>query len=267
MESIATPARASVHATTEFEFHISPACSSSRPHTGVGIVASTSSTRARRRGIVGDPDRIAHCRVEVGDRSAPPPAHLVAEHPPAAEPPHAHRPRCHHTARARRGAHRAPAPARPRTSPSAVRTISAAWNRSQRGPALPPGQHRLEQPAAPPHHVGAGAQGDPVEVDHRRALRPPIAAEADAQPGCRSSRRARCPAGQVEVDEAVGLAGEAHLLHLDALLGEAARVGAAFVAQHVAPAEDHQRRRETGRATGRGAGRRHRRARCRGPPE
>ena len=39
------PLRAITHAITEFEFHISPVSSSSRPHTGVGTRGTTSSTR------------------------------------------------------------------------------------------------------------------------------------------------------------------------------------------------------------------------------
>lgn len=42
---ISMPLRASVHAITEFEFHISPVLASSRPHTGVGMVGSTSMIR------------------------------------------------------------------------------------------------------------------------------------------------------------------------------------------------------------------------------
>ena len=42
------PLRAITHAMTEFEFHISPVLSSSRPHTGVGTRGTTSSTRLAR---------------------------------------------------------------------------------------------------------------------------------------------------------------------------------------------------------------------------
>jgi hypothetical protein len=37
---------------TEFEFHISPALSSSRPHTGLGTLAATSSSRRANHGSV-----------------------------------------------------------------------------------------------------------------------------------------------------------------------------------------------------------------------
>ena len=40
--AVSRPLRASTHDTTEFEFHISPVSSSSRPHTGVGIVGRSS---------------------------------------------------------------------------------------------------------------------------------------------------------------------------------------------------------------------------------
>jgi hypothetical protein len=45
MESVSTPPLARTQAITEFEFHISPARSSSRPHGGVGTRPTTSSTR------------------------------------------------------------------------------------------------------------------------------------------------------------------------------------------------------------------------------
>jgi hypothetical protein len=39
-----------IHAISEFEFHISPARSSSRPQTGTGTMAATSSTCAATPG-------------------------------------------------------------------------------------------------------------------------------------------------------------------------------------------------------------------------
>ena len=45
IEAVSIPLRASTHAITEFEFHISPVCSSSRPQTGVGTCGTASSTR------------------------------------------------------------------------------------------------------------------------------------------------------------------------------------------------------------------------------
>jgi hypothetical protein len=48
MDSASIPLLAITHAITEFEFHISPVPSSSRPHTGVGTCATTSSTRRAR---------------------------------------------------------------------------------------------------------------------------------------------------------------------------------------------------------------------------
>ena len=44
IDSASIPLRAITHAITEFEFHISPVPSSSRPHTGVGTCGTTSST-------------------------------------------------------------------------------------------------------------------------------------------------------------------------------------------------------------------------------
>jgi EAL domain len=48
--SVGRPAVAISHAITEFEFHISPAFNSSRPHTGVGTVATRSSSRPATMG-------------------------------------------------------------------------------------------------------------------------------------------------------------------------------------------------------------------------
>jgi hypothetical protein len=50
MPSVGRPAAATSQAIIEFEFHISPACSSSRPHTGVGTVAARSRTRWAKAG-------------------------------------------------------------------------------------------------------------------------------------------------------------------------------------------------------------------------
>ena len=49
IESASIPLRAITQAITEFEFHISPVPSSSRPHTGVGTCATTSRRRRARR--------------------------------------------------------------------------------------------------------------------------------------------------------------------------------------------------------------------------
>ena len=48
IDSASIPLRAITHAITEFEFHISPVPSSSRPQTGVGTCATSSSTRRAR---------------------------------------------------------------------------------------------------------------------------------------------------------------------------------------------------------------------------
>jgi hypothetical protein len=46
--SVSMPARARSHEISEFEFHISPVRSSSRPHTGVGTEGARSRTRCAR---------------------------------------------------------------------------------------------------------------------------------------------------------------------------------------------------------------------------
>jgi len=69
------PAAAISQAVTEFEFHISPASSSSRPHTGVGTVAVRSSSRraeqASRRQRYQSPRRLpdrAPLGIRIGTR-------------------------------------------------------------------------------------------------------------------------------------------------------------------------------------------------------
>ncbi len=129
------PALASSHAMMELEFHISPALSSSRPHTGVG-----------RRGPATD---------------------LVAEHPQAAGPP-------------------APYGAAGDDSPppslsvghwralDGVLALGEAHHERRvievaRWTALDQCDEALVDPAVQAHHVAAGPQRQPVEVDRRAA--------------------------------------------------------------------------------------------------
>jgi hypothetical protein len=69
----------------EFEFHHSPACSSSRPHTGVG----TDGIREKLTGlirVVGQAAWALHGLGDVGDDAVAPAAQLVAEDPQSSRP-------------------------------------------------------------------------------------------------------------------------------------------------------------------------------------
>ena len=67
----------------ELEFHISPACNSSRPQTGVGTDGTRSSSRWRNGRIVGQAARALDGLAEVGDDPVAPTPDLVAEDAPA----------------------------------------------------------------------------------------------------------------------------------------------------------------------------------------
>ena len=62
---------ASSHATIEFEFHMSPACSSSRPQTGRGTLGDQLEEPAGDLGITAEPPWTADRPVEVRDRCRP----------------------------------------------------------------------------------------------------------------------------------------------------------------------------------------------------
>jgi hypothetical protein len=84
---VSIPLRAITHAVTEFEFHISPVPSSSRPQTGVGTCATTSSTIL----VGGQSLRTLYGFGNVRNISAAPKPDLVAEDPKSACPPTADR--------------------------------------------------------------------------------------------------------------------------------------------------------------------------------
>ena len=109
----------------EFEFHISPVRSSSRPHIGVGTAAPVRAAAACAFGVVARPLRALDGLGNIGDDAVAPAAHLVAEEPEAAGEarcrPGLRRPRL-----ARRSCPMA-APARSRTGPRATWTSSAEW--------------------------------------------------------------------------------------------------------------------------------------------
>ena len=211
--------------------HLAGAAARRDPHTGVGTPGSTSSTRASHGRIVADPDRPAHGRVQVGDPPAEPTADLVAEHPPPPEPREPDRPTRHHAAAipVRVGDRSLLDDVAPLGHPDDQRRVEQIAP----GTTVPPRTHGLEDAAAPAHHVGVGAERDPVQIHarcHRVAdgrvfggsfrHRPHERAAGGARR--RSSRPSWWQVG-LEVDEAVGLAREADLLDLGPLLGEAAR--------------------------------------------
>ena len=69
----------------EFEFHISPVWSSSRPQVGVGTSGTSSSRRPAGLGVVAQSDRARDGLVDIGDDAVPPAPDLVAEEPEAAQ--------------------------------------------------------------------------------------------------------------------------------------------------------------------------------------
>ena len=161
--SAGTPAAAITQAMTEFEFHISPAWSSSRPHTGVARPATRSSTRRASRRIGGEPARPADRLAEVGDRPPAPAADLVAEDAQAREPAAADRAGGHHAAARLVGVRRG----------CELDGIALAVQLDhERGvvevvaPATPACRlDGLEETAHVAHRVPAGAERDPVQID------------------------------------------------------------------------------------------------------
>ena len=80
-----TPLRASTQAITEFEFHISPVASSSRPQTGVGTCAIVEYS-PRTFFVVGHSPRAVYGLGDVRDMSTAPKTDLIAEDPKPACP-------------------------------------------------------------------------------------------------------------------------------------------------------------------------------------
>src|ERR671936_935975 len=88
--SASRPLRAINQEMMEFEFHISPVCSSSRPQTGVGTYGASSSMRSAR-----SLSSVRHCGLSTAsatsgitpsrqDHAVAPAPYLVAEEPKAA---------------------------------------------------------------------------------------------------------------------------------------------------------------------------------------
>ena len=158
----------------EFEFHMSPACSSSRPHTGVGTDEASSSSRRARR-VVGEPARAVDCLADVGNPALTPEAQLVAEDPQTAGPTAADRALCDDAALARIGADsitHVPSGTPPRAPSGRDRRrlgAQAGWRRARRG-----GRSAERMPT--------GAERQPVQIDGGR----PVAS------GCGTRRHRAC---------------------------------------------------------------------------
>lgn len=158
----------SSQAIIEFEFHISPAPSSSRPQTSVGTRGARSSTRLRDRRIIRQPSRTFDCFAGVRDDSATPAAHLVAEDQETSRPAGTNRTlgddatlgsvaiadRClldHET---------------PRRHVYLERSVIEV----ARLPPLEPRRYCLEDASVQPHRVAARSEREPVDVDSRFGL-------------------------------------------------------------------------------------------------
>ncbi len=164
--SVSTPARASSHEISELEFHMSPVCSSSRPHTGVGTDGTRSRTRCARARSFATRSGLDDRLVRIGDGASAPSTDLVAEQPEPSRP------------------------SRPDRALGDDATLSSALVWDRRGlddePAvgdahlqggveesapramLDEGFDRLVDLPVQADHVAARAQRDPVEVDRPR---------------------------------------------------------------------------------------------------
>jgi hypothetical protein len=80
------PARATSHAITEFEFHISPARNSSRPHTGVGTDGTSAEQSTCLLGVVAQASWTLDRLGDIRDDAIAPAAQLVAEVSEASRP-------------------------------------------------------------------------------------------------------------------------------------------------------------------------------------
>jgi hypothetical protein len=162
IESTSRPLRVISQEMMEFEFHISPVRSSSRPQTGVGTCGtSRSSRRARSASSLGRCGLSTASRTSGDDAVAPAPD-LVAEEPKAAGRTCAdyalgttpcslsalHAGTCSITNR-----------------PSRTRTSSAEWSRSRRSRCSSRASDSLEDACIQAHRVSTGAQREPVEID------------------------------------------------------------------------------------------------------
>ena len=160
------PLRAISQAITEFEFHMSPVLSSSRPHTGVGTCGTRSSTRCARGCFVGESPRAFNGLVDVGDLPVAPATYLVAKDPKPARPADPDGTFGDNAALLAVGVtdrrlldHE---PCRRDTDFERRVVQVARW--SPRGPR----RRRLEHPAVESNEMATGAEGQPVQVDRGR---------------------------------------------------------------------------------------------------
>ena len=162
-DSGASPLRASSHATIEFEFHISPAASSSRPHTSAGTCGARPSTRSATAGSSVEAPRAVDRLVAIGDVAVAPAPHLVAEDPEATRPAGADRAARDDAALAGRatGNRRLLDHVAPHSDAHLERGVVEVAR-------LPPREacpDRLEGAAAQPDAVAARTERQPVEID------------------------------------------------------------------------------------------------------
>jgi len=134
------------HEISEFEFHISPVPSSSRPQTGVGTRGTRSRTRAAR------------ARWRVSRRGGPTASSASGMHPPGQR-------RTSYRNRRRRPAHRA-RHLDHRCDPVEVDVERRVVEVVPR-PPRDAGRDRLEDAAVTPDEVTAGAERQPQQIDRR----------------------------------------------------------------------------------------------------
>lgn len=168
MWAVSMPPRASSHEVTEFEFHISPVCSSSRPQTRAG----TDSTRSRM--VVAREGSSVNVELETASATSgmTPSRHRRISY--RKEPETSGQPRSHCSLHD----HTAPSSMRVRNRGHLDDEAAVADDELESGvvevartPSLHTRADRLECPPAEAHDVRARTQGDPVE-NHRRGWRP-----------------------------------------------------------------------------------------------
>ena len=182
IDSTSRPLAATSHDTTEFEFHMSPVPSSSRPQTGLGMRGTRSSSRratrgssVRRRGL-----STASPRSGMTPSRQQRTSYRNTRNRPSARCPTAP---SQTTPRAAESSSGIGADSIAKRASGTV-TISAEWYRSARGRRSRAATTSLVCLAVEPHEPPACAERQPVEVDARRLHRWSLQRSAPARDTC-----------------------------------------------------------------------------------
>jgi hypothetical protein len=156
--------RQSNQAMIELEFHISPAPTSSRPHTCRHLRGDLQQLSSPRQ-VRGESLRTVHGFTGIGDHAITPAAQLVAEYAQPARPAGPHRPFSHDAAGSpigiqdRRLLHHEPALRHPHLKRRVIQVAD--------GTPGQPSSQPLVKPSVPTDGVPPGAQRQPTQVDAR----------------------------------------------------------------------------------------------------